>query len=76
MDRLLVGIIIAISALLLNGGLRGETMARELAGPPPAIATTASHPEAHGFRSETVLGLVLALEALRATPALPVPARP
>jgi hypothetical protein len=74
MDRLLVGIVIAISALVLNGSLMRDVMAQEATvGLPPAAAVASQMPAVTGPRRETVLSLVIALEALRAAPSVTAP---
>lgn len=70
MDRVLVGIIIAVMALVMNGGLLRDVMAKDAALPDAVPSTVSQAPVGHGLRSETVLSLLLALEALRATPVL------
>jgi hypothetical protein len=72
MDRLLTGIIIAIAALVMSGGLMRDVMAEEPAAKAPVVALTVKSPvpAVNGFRSERVLSLLLTLEALRAAPAL------
>jgi hypothetical protein len=73
MDRLATAIMIALAALVMNGGLVRDVMAEE-AGmriPAPSLAIERSQmPAATGLRSERVLSLLLTLEALRAAPAL------
>ena len=74
MDRLAAGIIIAIAALLMSGGLVRDAQAGE-AGAVRATATetapvTSLPPAAIGLRSEPVLSLLLTLEALRSAPGL------
>jgi hypothetical protein len=75
MDRLLVGIVIALVVLITNGGLMRDVMAKDAVMPDTAPSTTSQAPVGHGLRSETVLSLALALEALRATPVLLDPRR-
>jgi hypothetical protein len=75
MDRLAAGIMIAIAALVMNGGLVRDALAEEIsmgAGAQTAIAAsvTSPTPVGHGLRSARVLSLLLTLEALRAAPAL------
>lgn len=73
MDRLTTGIIIALAALVMSGGLMRDVMAREAGAGAPVTAEPAIKsqiPEAIGHRSERVLSLVLTLEALRAAPDL------
>ncbi len=71
MDRLAAGIMIAIAALVMNGGLVRDARAGE-AGPGAKAQTTITSqtPVAYGLRSERVLSLLLTLEALRAAPVL------
>jgi len=75
MDRLAAGIMIAIAALVMNGGLVRDALAEDIGmgARAQAAATdsvTSPRPVAYGLRSERVLSLVLTLEALRAAPAL------
>lgn len=71
MDRLAVGIMIALAALVMSGGLVHDALASEAGAPAPSAAVSASpQPAATGPRSERVLSLVLTLEALRAAPGL------
>lgn len=72
MDRLATAIMIALAALVMNGGMLRDVMAEE-AGmriPGPKAAQGSQMPAASGLRSERVLSLLLTLEALRAAPAL------
>lgn len=73
MDRLATAIMIALAALVMNGGLVRDVMAEE-AGmripAPSAVVQKSQMPAATGLRSERVLSLLLTLEALRAAPAL------
>jgi Na+/alanine symporter len=73
MDRLATAIMIALAALVMNGGILRDVMAEE-AGmriPAPHQAVQKSQlPAASGLRSERVMSLLLTLEALRAAPAL------
>lgn len=75
MDRLAAGIMIAIAALVMNGGLVRDALAEETGisaqTQAAAAGVTSPNPVVHGLRSERVLGLVLTLEALRAAPELP-----
>jgi hypothetical protein len=67
MSRIAVGMMIAIAALLMNGGLIRPASAEDLAkASGPALST--SNSTAIGLRSERVLSLLIALEALRAAP--------
>lgn len=67
MSRIAVGMMIAIAALIMNGGLIRPVPAEELGKPSsPALSTTIT--PAGGHRSERVLSLLIALEALRAAP--------
>jgi hypothetical protein len=70
MDRLLVGIVIAVMVLIMNGGLVRDVLAKDAVLPDTAPSISSQAPVGNGLRSETVLSLMLALEALRATPAL------
>jgi Na+/alanine symporter len=75
MDRVAAGIMIAIAALVMNGGLVRDALARETGPGAETQAAAAANvmsqtPVAHGLRSERVLSLVLTLEALRAAPGL------
>jgi hypothetical protein len=65
MDRLTVGILIALTALIMMHGLGGKTLAAENTASRAVLAAPPSPP-----RSERVLGLIVALEALRAAPEL------
>jgi hypothetical protein len=67
MDRLASGIVIALAVLAINGGLMREVLGEERMPLQPQLSS--SIPVASGLRSERVLSLVLALEALRAAPA-------
>ncbi len=79
MDQTAAGLMIATTALLMNGGLAEAALAEDasrltlshgpaaLQFPPRATPTVA---QTSGSRSERVLSLVLALEALRAAPDL------
>lgn len=67
MSRIAVGVMIAGFALLINGGLIREALAdSSAAGSQPALSTTITATSGH--RSERVLSLLIALEALRAAP--------
>jgi hypothetical protein len=69
MSRIAVGVMIAIAALVMNGGMIRQVLADDLsrtAGGVPALSTTIT--AASGHRSERVLSLLIALEALRAAP--------
>ena len=72
MDRILTGIIIAASALVMSGGLMRDVMAEETVAKAPVVAQAIKSPVpvVNGLRSERVLSLLLTLEALRAAPAL------
>lgn len=75
MDRLAAGIMIAIAALVMNGGLVRDALAEDISVGAKAQAATAAivtspTPVAYGLRSERLLSLLLTLEALRAAPAL------
>lgn len=72
MDRLATAIMIALAALVMNGGMLRDVMAEE-AGmriPAPQAIEKSQMPVASGLRSERVLSLLLTLEALRTAPAL------
>lgn len=71
MDRLAAGVMIAIAALLMSGGFVRDVAAGEagVKTPLPAQSVKSQDPVVNGLRSELVLSLVLALEALRAAPA-------
>ena len=66
MDRLVIGIVIALVALAIDGSLLRQVLASETGKLPAALSSPL--PVASGHRSERVLSLVLALEALRAAP--------
>lgn len=75
MDRLAAGIVIAIAALVMSGGLvrdaqAGESALSSKAEPASVVPAASPIAVAHGPRSERVLSLLLTLEALRAAPAL------
>lgn len=75
MDRVAAGIMIAIAALVMNGGLVRDALAEDIGRSVKAeaaitAADTSRTPVAYGPRSELVLSLLLTLEALRAAPAL------
>ena len=74
MDRLAAGIIIAIAALVMSGGLVRDAQAGEAGAVRATVAETATvkslPPAATGLRGELVLSLLLALEALRSAPGL------
>lgn len=69
MSRIAVGVMIAVAALAMNGGLVRQVLAEDYAsraGSAPALSTTITATSGH--RSERVLSLLIALEALRAAP--------
>ena len=69
MSRIAVGVMIAMGALVMNGGLVRQVLAEDFvktAGTAPALSTTIT--ATPGLRSERVLSLLIALEALRAAP--------
>lgn len=69
MSRIAVGVMIATAALIMNGGWIRQVLAEDqpsTAGNRPALSTTIT--AASGHRSERVLSLLIALEALRAAP--------
>lgn len=70
MDRLAAAIMIALAALVMNGGLASKVMAEEAGMRLPSSATELKSqiPATSGLRSERVLSLLLTLEALRAAP--------
>jgi hypothetical protein len=72
MDRLAAAIMIALAALVMNGGLLRDVMAEEagLRIVPPKLDQKSQMPAVSGLRSERVLSLLLTLEALQAAPAL------
>jgi hypothetical protein len=69
MDRVLLGIAIALAALFLSGGFMRDVMAANRGAGAPELAVK-SPPVTNGLRSERVLSLMLTLEALRAVPDL------
>lgn len=72
MDRLAAGIMIAVAALVMNGGLVRDVLAGE-PGPgakAPSAIISSQTPVTSGPRGERVLSLLLTLEALRAAPGL------
>ena len=73
MDRLATAIMIALAALVMNGGMLRDVMAEEAGMRITALSPVTQKsqmPAATGLRSERVLSLLLTLEALRAAPAL------
>lgn len=70
MDRIAVGAMIAIAALVLNGGLVKDVLAKdsELARTGTVMTKPSPTPVAFGLRGERVMSLLLTLEALRAAP--------
>jgi len=72
MDRLAAGIMIAIAALVMNGGLVRDVLAEQAGATimaQTAIASaTSPTPVVSGSRSGRVLSLLLTLEALRGAP--------
>lgn len=72
MDRLATAIMIALAALVMNGGMLRDVLAEEagLRIPAPAAVEKSQLPATTGLRGERVLSLLLTLEALRAAPAL------
>lgn len=72
MDRLATAIMIALAALVMNGGMLRDVLAEEggLRIPAPQGTVKSQMPAASGLRSERVMSLLLTLEALRAAPAL------
>jgi hypothetical protein len=71
MNRLAAGTAIALAALAIDGSLLREVVAAETGKLPAALSS--STPAASGHRSERVLSLILALEALRAAPEVLAP---
>ncbi len=72
MDRLAAAILIALAALAMNGGLVRNAIAAD-AGPQLRLAVEAPpslHSPRPASRSERVMSLLIALEALRASPGL------
>ena len=74
MNRLASGIVIAIAVLASNGGFVRDVLGEQPIRPTPTLSS--SIPGASGHRSERVLSLVLALEALRAAPEALTPSSP
>lgn len=73
MDRLATAIMIALAALVMNGGMLRDVMAEEAGmriAAPSSSTQKSQMPAPTGLRSERVLSLLLTLEALRAAPAL------
>jgi hypothetical protein len=71
MSRIAVGMMIAIAALVMvNGGLIRQVMAKDVAGAADASQLSTTITATSGHRSERVLSLLIALEALRAAPEL------
>ncbi|MBK8084357.1 MAG: hypothetical protein IPK28_11430 [Devosia sp.] len=69
MDRIAAALMIAIAALIINGGLVRDVLAEDLGRIPMGSSVAVSDiPVASGLRSERVLSLLIALEALRAAP--------
>ena len=72
MASLSTAIMIALAALVMNGGMLRDVIAEDagmrIALPQPTQKS--QMPAASGLRSERVLSLLLTLEALRAAPAL------
>ena len=70
MNRLATAIMIALAALVMNGGMLRDVMAEEAGMRLPSSATElkSQTPATSGLRSERVLSLLLTLEALRAAP--------
>lgn len=68
MSRIAVGVMIAIVALVMNGGLVRQVLAEDSLRTTgsPVLSTTITATSGH--RSERVLSLLIALEALRAAP--------
>ncbi len=66
MNTLASGTVIAIAALAINGSLVRDVLGEQPMRPNPTLSSPI--PGAAGYRSERVLSLVLALEALRAAP--------
>lgn len=68
MSRIAVGVMIAGFALLMNGGLVREVLANESSSAGSQLALSTTITATSGHRSERVLSLLIALEALRAAP--------
>ena len=69
MSRIAVGVMIAIAALvMMNGGLIRQVLAEESVGATASPALSTPITATSGHRSERVLSLLIALEALRAAP--------
>ena len=66
MSRIAVGVMIAIAALVMNGGLVRQVLAEDLSRNTSTLSTIVT--ATSGLRSERVLSLLIALEALRAAP--------
>jgi len=69
MNRIAVSMMIAIAALVMNGGMIRQVLAEDLSRTAinaPALSTSITATSGH--RSERVLSLLIALEALRAAP--------
>jgi hypothetical protein len=69
MDRIAAGIAIALCALVMTGGLMRDVMAADTAEADRPSGLSPA-PVLNGPRSELVLSLILALEALRTAPAI------
>jgi len=69
MSRIAVGVMIAITALvMMNGGLIRQVLAEDSVRADASPALSTSITATSGHRSERVLSLLIALEALRAAP--------
>ena len=69
MSRIAVGVMIAIAALvMMNGGLIRQVLAEDSVRATASPALSTSITATSGHRSERVLSLLIALEALRAAP--------
>jgi hypothetical protein len=69
MSRIAVGMMIAIAALVMvNGGLIRQVMAKDVAAAADTSQLSPTITATSGHRSERVLSLLIALEALRAAP--------
>lgn len=70
MGRLAAGTVIALAVLAMNGNLVRDVLAEDSQRLIASTTLSSATPVASGRRSERVLSLVLALEALRAAPEL------
>jgi hypothetical protein len=69
MSRIAAGVMIAIAALLMNGAMMRDVLAEDAGTTGMRSSALSSQVSpAVGHRSERVLSLLIALEALRAAP--------